>query len=295
MSIPIHGSVCVVTGGGSGIGRALCAALARAGARAVCVVDLNEAAARAVADGLRQRYNSTISNLETLVLRANVGQEMDLRRVINAAWARFGPVDHFFSNAGIPSNGGVEVSNDEWDRIWRVNCMAHVWAARHLLPRWREAGRGGSFVVTASAAGLLTQVGSMPYSVSKHAAVAMAEWLAIAHKADNIFVHCLCPQAVKTGMLPGGSSDGDDEGDEADGAAAGPAGVDGVLSPEAVAEETLRAIGEGRFLVLPHKNVQKYWSRKVADNDRWLRGMRRMHEMYGGYLRYSPNVSAAKL
>ena len=154
--------ICVVTGGGSGIGAAICRSLAAAGAQAVCVVDMNLDSAREVAESLG-------SGCQGLSMAANCGQEMDLRRVISRAWAELGPIDVFVSNAGIPSNGGIDVPNDEWDRIWRVNSMAHVWAARHLFPRWIEADISGIFVVTASAAGLLTQVGSLPYSVTKAA------------------------------------------------------------------------------------------------------------------------------
>ena len=183
---------CVVTGGASGIGKALCEHLASAGAKGICVVDMNKENAQKVAVALP---------CNAIAVSANCGVEMDLRKVVNTAWAAFGGIDAWFSNAGIPSNGGINVPNDEWDRIWRVNSMQHVWSARHLFPRWKARGKAGSFVITASAAGLLTQVGSLPYSVTKHAAVSMAEWLAITHKDDGIKIHCLCPQAVQTGMM----------------------------------------------------------------------------------------------
>ena len=249
--------------------------LATGGAQAVCVVDMNLASAQEVAASLGHGCTG-------LAMAANCGQEMDLRRVITRVWAELGAIDVFVSNAGIPSNGGLDVPNDEWDRIWRVNSMAHVWAARHLFPRWIEAGTGGTFVVTASAAGLLTQVGSLPYSVTKHAAVSMAEWLAITYAEHGIRVHCLCPQAVETGMTAG-----------SDGGVA--AGTTGMLAADAVAEETLAAMREKRFLVLPHKEVQTYWGRKVADYDRWLKGMGRLHNSFGKLMLGAPNTSAAKL
>lgn len=269
----VQGKVCIVTGGGSGIGTSLCRVAAAAGAEAIVVVDMNQASAQAVADSL---------SCKSLALTANVSIEMDIRRVINTAFATFGTVDVFFSNAGIPSNGGFEVPNDEWDRIWKVNSLSHVWVARHLFPRWIEAGCGGSLVITASAAGLLTQVGSLPYSVTKHAAVSIAEWMAITYKDKGINVHALCPQAVNTGMIPEGSG----------GAAAG---GDGVLPPDQVAEDVLAAMKEGRFLILPHKEVQTYWQRKVTDYDRWIKGMGRLHQAFGKMMLGLPGSSAAKL
>ena len=156
-------------------------------------------------------------------MRANCGVEMDLRKVIMTAEFEYGPLSAIIANAGIPSNGGVEVPNDEWQRIYQVNVMQHVYIARHWLPYVQERGKG-SLLITASAAGLLTQIGSMPYSVTKHAAVSVAEWMHITYKPLGLHVSCLCPQAVKTGMVPEGGA---------------VAGVDGVLEPAAVARESL--------------------------------------------------------
>mmetsp|Transcript_18269 Transcript_18269/g.52758 ORF Transcript_18269/g.52758 Transcript_18269/m.52758 type:complete len:294 (-) Transcript_18269:26-907(-) len=288
----LKGKVCVVTGGGGGIGRALAEAAARSGASAVCVADVDLDAARAVASSLPSLAPSPSSSTpcRTLAIRADCGREMDVRRVINSAWTRFGTVDAYFSNAGVLANGGAECPDDEWDRIWRINVMAHVWAARHLLPRWGEAAessRGGggrrTFVVTASAAGLLAQIGSLPYTVTKRAAVSVAEWMSISHGGsagggEGIRVHCLCPQAVRTDMIPKGT----------DGMFAG---LDGIFTPEQVAQETIKAVDEGRFLVLPHKQVAKYMQNKAKDVDRWIAGMRKVHEKYGEMTRYSPTTS----
>ena len=174
--------------------------------------------------------------------------------------------------------------NDEWERIWQINVMQHVYVARHLFPRFAERG-SGSLLITASAAGLLTQVGSLPYSVTKHAAVGMAEWMHITYKSQGITVSCLCPQAVRTGMVP--SNDEAEDG--------GPAGTDGVLAPSDVASESIDVMMEGKFLVLPHKEVAKYMTRKAGDYDRWLGGMQRMHESFGKLMLAMPNMSAAKL
>lgn len=268
----VYDGVCaVVSGGASGIGAALCRELAAQGAKVV-VADLNESAARAVA-----------RDVGGVAVRCNAAVEMDVRRLISIAEHEVGPIDVFCSNAGIPSNGGYEVPNDEWQRIWGVNVMQHVYVARHLFPKWIARGNGGKLMITASAAGLLTQVGSLPYSVTKHAAVSIAEWLAISHYDDGIRVACLCPQAVRTGMI--GESNGD----------GGVAGGDGVLEPSAVAREALATMAEGKFLILPHKSVAKYFQRKAGDYDRWLKGMRRLHAAYGGMIRDMPPLSAAKL
>lgn len=270
----LNGKVVVVTGGASGIGAALCVAAANAGASDVVVADLNLDAAKRVASSLP-------STCKGWAFRCNVAVEMDIRRVITATEFDIGPIALFCSNAGIPANGGYDVPNDEWTRIWNVNVMQHVYVARHLFPRWIKRGDGGSMVVTASAAGLLTQVGSLPYSVTKHAAVGLAEWLAITYAEYGIRVSCLCPQAVQTGMIRG--SEG------------GAAGVDGVLSAEKVADDVLRAVQAGTFMIMPHANVKKYFQRKASDYDRWVNGMRRLHESFGKVILESPPISAAKL
>ncbi len=248
--------VCVVTGGASGIGRALAERFAAEGARAVVVVDRDADGARAVA-----------GPIGGIAMQADVAREEDVRRVIDDTEARVGPIDLFCSNAGILVVGGAEVPTDEWQRIWDVNVMAHVFAARHLVPRMLARG-GGYLLHTASAAGLLSQIGSAPYSVTKHAAVGFAEWLAITHGDQGLRVSVLCPQAVRTGMTAG-VPDG------------GVAGVDGMLEPDHIAGVVVEALRAERFLVLPHPTVAEYVRRKAEDMERWLRGMRRLQARYG--------------
>lgn len=264
----IAGKVCVVTGGGSGIGTALCRRFAELGASKVVVADMDESSARRVAE-----------EIGGIAVRCNVAVEMDMRRLIVTAEAEAGPIDVFVGNAGIPSNGGPEVPNDEWDRIIQVNVLQHVYAARHLMPLWKERPEAEKFfVVTASAAGLLTQVGSLPYSVTKHAAVGLAEWFAITYKEIGVHVSCLCPQQVRTGMAP--------EGDVLPG---------GTLAPEKVAQDVVDALGERRFLVLPHPEVLKYIRRKTEDYDKWISGMGKLNNTLGKLMGKMPNLSAAKL
>ncbi|CAK9013993.1 unnamed protein product [Durusdinium trenchii] len=267
----MEGKVCVVTGGGSGIGAALCRRMAALGAKVV-VADLHEETAQAVAQPFAT----------ALAVRCDVAKEMDLRRLIAIAEASCGPIDIFICNAGVPSNGGYEVPDDEWERIFKVNVMQHVYTARHLFPLWQQRSGEKHLVITASAAGLLTQVGALPYSVTKHAAVALAEWFRISYAQYGIQVSCLCPQAVETGMLPKGS-DG------------GVAGGDGLLKPEQVAEDVLQAMAEKRFLILPHQEVLTYFRRKAQDYERWLKGMGRLQQTFGELLRRAPPTSAAKL
>src|SRR5690606_6257213 len=163
---------------------------------------------------------------------------------------------------------GAEVPDAEWQRIWSINVMAHVYAARALVPRMIARG-GGYLLNTASAAGLLSQIGSAPYAVTKHAAVAFAEWLSITHGEQGIKVSVRCPQAVRPPMI-GGTEEG------------GVAGVDGVLEPEQVADAVIAGLADERFLILPHPEVLEYLQRQAADYDRWLRGMRRLQERYLG-------------
>ena len=197
----------------------------------------------------------------------DVGTETDVQGLV-AEVRRRGPIDLFCSNAGINGPvGGPEVTDEEWDRIWRINVMSHVWAARALLPAMRERGEG-YLLNTASAAGLLTNLGLLPYSVTKHAAVAVAEWLAITYGDDGIRVSCLCPQLVDTPMAAAISSE---PAIERAMAAAGE-----VLSPAEVAAVVVAAIEREEFLILPHPEVRDHATRRAADNERWLRGMRRL-------------------
>ncbi len=247
----------VVTGAGSGIGRALAQRFAAEAPRCLVVADIDIEAAEATARLVGGH-----------AVRVDVGQEAEIRSLIDRAVEVGGPVDVFFSNAGIPGPGGgpPEASDDEWDRAWRVNVMAHVWAARALLPSMIERG-DGYLLSTASAAGLLTQVGALVYSVTKHAAVAVAEWLAITYGDAGVKVSCLCPLGVRTPMLEGALED-------TVGAAALLA--DELLEPDEVAEVVLEAIRAERFLILPHAKVAEYMARRGADDDRWVAGMRRL-------------------
>jgi len=246
----------VVTGGGNGIGRALCERFAAEGARRVTVVDLDEAGARAVAEGIGG-----------VARRVDVGSRDAVVGLVREVEAEAGPIDLFVSNAGIAIPGGPEVEVEAWQKIWDVNVMAHVHAAHAVLPSMLERGEG-YLLNTASAAGLLSQIGSAPYAVTKHAAVAFAEWLSITYGDRGIRVSALCPQAVRTAMT-------------ADMENGGVAGVDGMIEPEELAEVTVRGLAEERFLILPHESVRTYYERKGQDIDRWLLGMRRLATRFG--------------
>ena len=253
--------VAVVTGGGGGIGEGLCRAFAAEGARAVVVADIDGEAAERVAADLGAAGTTALG------LRVDVGSEPDVQALVERAEEAFGPIDLFCANAGIIVIGGVEVPDDGWDRIWRVNVQSHVYAARAVLPGMLARGEG-YLLHTASAAGLLTQLGSAPYSVTKHAVVGLAEWLAITHGDAGIRVSCLCPQAVQTAMTGGGPRVAGD--------ASSTSRRDGVLLPEDVARVVVEGLRDERFLILPHPEVATYEQRRAGDRDRWLKGMRRM-------------------
>lgn len=213
-----------------------------------------------------------------------MGKEDDLRRAILSAWELFGSVDMYFSNAGIFGPfGGVnekEVSNEVWETMWRVNVMSHVYAARHLFPLWKANKVTGTFVITASAAGLLMQIGALPYHVTKHAALSIADWLAVEHNDDGVSVHCLCPELVRTNMMTLSSSAFSKGGKKGD----APGGLDGIKEPKDVAIATVNAIDAGTFLVLPHPQVKKYFAGKATDYDRWIKGMRRFKRRFSGLM-----------
>ena len=250
----VDNKVVVVTGGASGIGRALCERFARDGARHVVVADMNGAGAELVA--------RTIGGSSA---QLDVSAEAQIAALIERVERDQGPIELFCSNAGIGTGRGLETTDDVWDSIWRVNLMSHVYAAKHMVPRMIKRG-GGYLLNTASAAGLLSQIGSVTYAVTKHAAVSLAEWIAITHGNDGIKVSVLCPQAVRTAMTAGNPD--------------GVASVDGMLEPEQVADAVTQALDEERFLVLPHPVVLQYLQRKTADYDRWLQGMRRLQTRY---------------
>jgi len=259
--VDVKDKVVVVTGGASGIGRALCRAFAQDGASAVVVADIDGAGAQAVADELGERARS---------VQTDVGSEPDIVRLVSSSEEEFGRIDLFCSNAGILVPGGVDVPNDAWDRIWHINVLSHIYAVRAVLPGMLARGEG-YLLHTASAAGLMTQLGSAPYSVTKHAVVALAEWLSITHGDAGIGVSCLCPQGVWTNMTGGGGRRRD-----ASAIAASTAGADGFLEAEEVADVVLAALAENRFLILPHPEVATYEQRRAGDRERWLRGMRRV-------------------
>ena len=246
----------VITGAASGIGRAMAQRFAKEGAKRVVCADLNGAGAKAVA-----------AEIGGVAFETNVAKEDDIRHLIERVETEHGPIDLFCSNAGIGVGGGAEASNEAWQRIWDINVMAHVWAARHLVPRMIQRG-GGYLLNTSSAAGLLSQIGSAPYAVTKHAAIGLAEWLAITHGDQGIKVSVLCPQAVRTAMTAGNPD--------------GVASIDGMMEPETVAEACVRAIEKEDFLILPHPEVLEYMRRKTGDYNRWIAGMQKLNRKYRG-------------
>ena len=244
--------VVVVTGGARGIGRALARKFANAGAEAVIVADIDADGAWAVA-----------REIGGIAFKCDVSREEDVSDLVNKTLTARGRIDIFCSNAGIAFAGGPEATTADWQRIWDVNLMAHVFVARHVLPGMLDR-KEGYLLGTVSAAGLLNHVFSAPYGVTKAAALSLFEWLAIAHGDDGIRVSCLCPQGVKTDML----------------AAERRLGFDfltaGALEPEQVADVVIEGVRSEKFLILPHPEVAEYFNRKAQDYDRWLRGMRRL-------------------
>ncbi|MEM1187940.1 MAG: SDR family oxidoreductase [Pseudomonadota bacterium] len=257
----LDSKVVVVTGGGNGIGRALCERFAAEGAAHVAVVDREEEAARAVADAIGGS-----------AFAVDVRDEAQIAAMVAKVEEEQARIDLFCSNAGIIAGDGEpwyasSAPNGTWQAMWDIHVMSHVWAARACLPAMIKRGEG-YFLNTASAAGLLNQIGDAAYSTTKHAAVGFAEALSITHGDDGIRVSCLCPQAVATRMI-GAVEDG------------GSAGVDGVISPADVAEAVVQGLAEEKFLILPHPEVATYRERKTADYDRWLGGMRKLRRKFG--------------
>ena len=246
----VVGKHIVVTGAASGIGASLAARFVREGARAVVGADLR-------IEGIP---------VDDAVV-CDVSDDAALRALIDEAEDRNGPIDLFCSNAGILGGfGALDLSDDEWQQVIDVNLMAHIRVARHLVPRMLERGEG-YLLQTASAAGLLTQIGLAPYSVTKHGAVAFAEWLSITYGDRGLKVSVLCPQAVRTGMTAGTE-------------AGGVAGVDGMLEPDVVADAVISGLAREHFLILPHPEVAEYFKRKATDYDRWIAGMRRLQSRF---------------
>jgi NAD(P)-dependent dehydrogenase (short-subunit alcohol dehydrogenase family) len=249
----LQDKVIVVTGGANGIGRGLCNRFVKESPRAIVVADIEAEAARTVAE-----------EVGGVAIKTDVSKEADIVNLVERTIEQFGQIDLFCSNAGIiGKQGGAEVSNEDWQQIWSVNVMAHIMTARAVLPHML-ARKEGYLLQTVSAAGLLTQIGGAPYSVTKHAALAFAEWLAITHGDQGIRVSCLCPQGVRTRMLLGFDGKSDNF------------LVEGSLSTEEVADIVVQGLEEENFLILPHPEVGEYFRRKATDYDRWLRGMRRL-------------------
>jgi NAD(P)-dependent dehydrogenase (short-subunit alcohol dehydrogenase family) len=276
--VEIAGRVAVVTGGASGIGRSICLALGQAGAAGVVVADIDADGAAKVAAEVEAAGH------RALAVPADVSREADVQALVARAEDALGPVDLFFSNAGIIVAGGVEVADDAWSRIWAINVQSHVYAARAVLPGMLDRGEG-YLVITASAAGLLTQLGSAPYAVTKHAAVALAEWLSITYGERGVSVSALCPQAVTSNLMATSRRELGQDALPADVRASqgsAQAAVDGVLDPDQVASVVLEAVRAGQFLILPHPDVATYERRRAEDRERWLRGMRRLQARLGG-------------
>jgi NAD(P)-dependent dehydrogenase (short-subunit alcohol dehydrogenase family) len=247
----LQNKVAVVTGGANGIGRALCRRFAAEGATVV-VADLQAEPAAALA-----------REISATAIAADVSREADVLRLVEQVSARHGRIDLFCSNAGVGAKGGVEAADATWERSWQVNVMAHVYAARAALPGMVARGQG-YLLQTVSAAGLLTQLGSAPYAVTKHAALGFAEWLAITYFDRGIRVSALCPQGVRTGMLRRAEFGG------------GSFLLETALEPEPVADAVVRGLEAESFLILPHPEVAEYFQRKGANYERWLGGMRRL-------------------
>jgi len=243
----------VITGGASGIGRALAERFIRDGARHVVIADISESV---LAVGKEIGASGIV---------VNVAVELEVEQLVNQVESTIGPIDLFCSNAGIGIGRDIDTTEAVWDRIWHVNTMSQVYAAKHVIPRMLTRG-SGYLLNTASAAGLLSQIGSVTYAVTKHACVALAEWLSITYGDRGIRVSVLCPQAVRTPMTAGGP---------------GVAGVDGMLETDDVAEAVVQTLRDERFLVLPHPEVAEYIKRKTSDYDRWLTGMRRLQAQFG--------------
>ncbi|MCV7214198.1 SDR family NAD(P)-dependent oxidoreductase [Mycobacterium crocinum] len=261
----IDGSVAVVTGAGSGIGRAVAVALAAAGS-SVVVGDID---ADAVAE--------TAASIGGVGIAADASSAEGIAALLDAAGGAFGRVDIYVANAGIAGESGLGDDEAAWDRIIDVNLRAHIRAAKAVVPEWLERGRG-HFVSVASAAGLLTQLGAAPYSVTKHAAVGFAEWLSIRYGDKGIGVSCVCPMGVDTPLLRGMAESPDEEIRVA-GASVTSAGA--VIDPDAVAALIVQAIADGTFLVLPHPEVLTMYRQKGADYERWIAGMRRFRNSLG--------------
>ena len=249
----VNGKVVVVTGGSRGIGRALCRRFSQEGASGIVVADVDEQGASEVA-----------REINGLAVHCDVSDERQIKNLVAEATAKYGPIDLFCSNAGITTPAGIDFPNEGWQRLWDVNFMAHLYAARAVIPEMVKRG-SGYLLQTASAAGLLTEIGSAPYSVTKHAAVAFAEWLSIQYKDSGIGVSCICPLGVRTDMLSGDHPVVEFLKTNS-------------VSPEEGAEAAIKGMAEEQLIILPHPEVAEFLKRKTSDHERWLNGMRRLNE-----------------
>jgi len=285
------GSICVVTGAASGIGKGLCMELIQRGARNVIAVDISSKSLQMFFYEIKKsNFSNTtginnktahINNTVLSIVQADCGKEEDMKHLINHVEKIYGEIDAFFCNAGILSVGSVENTPiNDWDKLWKVNVMQIVYVSKYLFPLYQSRAKksnnnngrsGGALIITASAAGLLSLPGGSAYSVTKHGAVALAEWLSMTYgsidgkKEQGIYVSCLCPQSVRTPMI--GDTDG------------GPAGLDGVLDVKDVVNETLDELSKGTFLITPHKKVRKYMAERANNHEKWIRKMRKLNGM----------------
>jgi NAD(P)-dependent dehydrogenase (short-subunit alcohol dehydrogenase family) len=260
--VELSGRTIVVTGGASGIGKAMAERFAAEAAHGIVVADIDAEGAQRVAEGIAGA---------AIGVGCDVADDEAVGELIARAEDEFGQIDVFCANAGIGVGAGLDAPDDVWRRLLDVNVMSHVYAARRLVPGWLERGEG-YFVATASAAGMLSQIGDVTYTVSKHGAVALAEWLAITYGARGLRVSCLCPMGVDTPLVRRGL---EIEGPEGLGARI-VAASGALLPPEQVADEVVAALREERFFILPHPEVGEFYRRKGDDHDRWLHGMQRL-------------------
>ena len=260
----IEGKVVIVTGAGAGIGAALAEAAASRNSRAVIVADKNGENATKVAE-----------KINGIPHEVDVSDENQIRNMVATIEHKHGPIDLFCSNAGFVTSAGLEDANERIQKMWEVHVMAHIYAARAVLPQMIANG-GGYLLNTASAAGLLTQIGSLSYSITKSAAVSLAEWISITHYHQGIRVSVLCPQAVRTDILT--NSPDNREGDDPEWEDGGVASSDGIIEPTDVAEVCMEAISEERFMILPHSQVQGYTEFKAENPEKWLSGMRKFQD-----------------
>ena len=256
----VNNKVVVITGAGSGIGRALAEKFASEGAAKIICVDINGANAQETAD-----------KIGGVAMTCDVSKDAEIQRVIDDTENTYGAIDLFCSNAGIGMGESEQSPDSDWQTSWEVNVMSHVYAARHLVPRMLARG-GGYFMNTSSAAGLLNQIGSATYGVTKHAAIGFGEWLALTYAHQGIKVSMLCPQAVRTAMT--------DSGKDTQNVRA--AATDGMLEPDVVADIVVDGLNEERFLIRPHPEVETYMQRKTGDYDRWIHGMNKLQRTLAG-------------